>query len=146
MSSIVCRERSLAASVSQQNESLVGGGSHGVTDSLLVAKMNSRLSFENSHHSNLEPDPAFGESQKRLKRSQQSGPALQCLLPVEGSSAIPGGQGPGRTAAKLGTICLVQPRNCASQDLFCLLTPCCKCACLACGNVANLSALEIIIK
>lgn len=67
MSSIVCRERSLAASLSQQNEALVGGGSHGVTDSLLVAKMNSRLSFENSHHSNLEPDPAFGESQKRLK-------------------------------------------------------------------------------
>lgn len=38
-----------------------------MTDSLLVAEMNSRQSFANGHHSNLELAPTFGESQRLLR-------------------------------------------------------------------------------
>lgn len=97
-----------------------------MTDSLLVAKMNSRQSFENSHHSNLELDPAFGGSQRRLETipaiclaESLSRPALRCLLRVEeGFSALPGGRVPREDGCQTLSDCLVQSRNCASQDLF----------------------------
>jgi len=131
----------------------VGGGSHGVTDSLLVAKMNSRQSFENSHHSNPEPDPAFGGSQRRLKRAQQSALLTHCLA-LCGNVCCASRRAarlcqedghPERTAAKLSAIASCGPET-VHHGIFLFINTMLQTCLPGCGNLANLSVLEIITK
>lgn len=102
------------------------------SDRLLVAKMNSRQSSANSHHSNLELAPALGGSLRLPRGAQQCAllshcPALSLLgelLSTSRRMGTPRGRLPSseqlpRAALKL---CIT--------GSFCLLTPHCKCACL----------------
>lgn len=124
-----------------------------MTDSLLVAKMNSRQSFENSHHSNLELDPASDGSQRQLERTQRSALLSHCLalccnvccVARRPSWCFQEDGYPERMAAKLSAIASCSPET-VHHRIFLFINTMLQMCLPGCGNLVNLSTLEIITK